>query len=938
MKLLRIFIPILLVLIGSWSAPLFFHLFDTANYKLVIDLKVDKGDVVGIFINQNYFKFYDKKLLLNQRVKYTFEDLPDKIENLRIDPTGDKNASIDLYNISIYKNNKIIENLGPTALSTWGSFHSTTPASIVDDHVNIVSTTNDPIIIGKFNYTIPFSDKIGLMIGATPASFSITFSWVLLFCIVLVGIFRRQQLEWGYFITGLTFLVFLKLEKWLAFWGLKNITAPLNFSQSVGISSYSGVPKSIEIKTFILMLIFAVFSGIFLYYFLNFLSKSLNFLSLKNLKKDFIPRDNFSSIFFFSIIFLMLIINFPPLKQAYDGLTNVDHARDWDSMAVLNWQYVANLGLIPFRDYWFPYGGYWNQISPFPWDMFRFHIYKTIVFGVLAFCIYALCNFRKLWTLLILSILLLLVETGYLRGFYRYAMCIDIALLYLVIISQDNLKRKWWIFYGIFVGWIFAYEPTQVAYSAVPVFVVFLRRNIQSSKNLWQNFLLHLPALILFLVIVCAFVAKLLIFKQWNGFLDFYQNMGALSVADATPGGLVFWNNSIFQEENLVLVATLGLILLSSYFYYSDFKRKEYKIENDLIMTMALLATMVFFKHLVRPFMAKQFIVIHILALLFFLVRYSASWNKTQKMLSFLSLGCFLGWGIQTGITKSIINGYLVAPKDLIKNIEVLNLDSAVLKKQQDLFFNPESFINSSPDIRDVYSFFDTLEVDHSIPEIFVLGDDSLFYIILKKIPPPFVSVYDGSPLYAQENTINWLNSKNPPYVIWNSTVNVFDNVPNPVRVPLLYEYVAKNYLPVKKFGKYFVLKKRLNNENIDLAFWNEALGSELSLGYVPAESNIKDLAACENETKDCYQVLELIPLPEKLGQPLKVIFKVGDQSLSVQFLTRISTKNYYITLNRLWFWSLANEAGLKIDYQAGSESFLSSRMSEHRMESNLLY
>ncbi len=925
-------------MIGSFSAPTFFHFFDSANYKLVIDLKVDKGDAVGIFINQNYFKYYSKKLVLNQRTKYSFEDLPDKISDLRIDPTGDNDASIDLYNISIYKNNQVIESLGPSDLLKWGAFFASTPAKVVDDHVNVVSTTNDPIIMGKFHYTIPFSDKIGLMIGATPASFSLTFSWVLLFCLMLVGIFKRQLLEWGFFISALFFLAFLKLETYLVPWCLEKITAPLRISQSVGIASYSGVPKPIEIKTFLSMLLLAIIFGVLLYYLLSLLSKIAKFLSFKDLKNNLVNENKFSNLFFFSIFITISIFNFPAIKKAFDLLPNIDHAHDWDSMAVFNWQYVANLGLLPFRDYWFPYGGYWNQISPFPWDMFRFHIYKTIVFGVFSLCIYALCNFRKLWTLLILSIVLILVETGYLKGFYRYVMCIDITLLYLVIINQNILKQKWLILYGVFVGWILSYEPTQAIYGAVPVLLVFFRRNFQDPKKLWQNFLLHLPAIISFSAIVFIFIAKMLIFKQWSGFLDFYQNMGAISVADSTPGGLLFWKNSVFQEENLVLIATLWLVLLGTYFYYSDYKQKEYKIENDLIMSMGVLASMIFLKHLVRPFMANQFIIIHILALLLYLVRYSTSWSKTQKSLGFLSLGCFLGWGFQTGLTKDIVGRYVVTPKNLIENIEVLALDEVILKKQQDLFFSPENFINSSPDVRDIYNFFNALEVNHSTPEIFVLGDDSLFYIILKKIPPPFVSVYDGSALYAQQTILNWLTAKNPEYVIWNSSNNTFDNVPNPVRVPLLYEYVAKNYLPFKKFGKYFVLKKRSDKESIDLAFWKENLGQELSLGYVPAESNIKDLEPCKKDAVECYQVLELTPLPEKLGQPLKVSFIVGNETFAVQFLTRKSTKNYYITLNRLWFWSLANASGQKIDYLAGSESFLGSNISKHSMKTHLLY
>jgi hypothetical protein len=919
-----------LVACGFLLVPVFFLLPFQTHYKLVIDMKVDKGYQLVLYFNNNYGRYFSQTLKLNERAIYSFDNLNEKIEQIRVDPTNVQDASIDIYKLQIFRNDSVILDLTPADMMKWAPFLFVSAPQVVDDHLHMLSTTNTPMAIASLNYNMPMFDKWLLTIGSNAVDLSVTLCLFLVVVLILMG--YRSQLEWLYFFPLIFLPLFLKIERLISIQLLDLLQDPLKTGQSIGIASYIGQAKSVESKTFICMIVVAGVSGAVLFFLRNKLEKY--FRDWWRPKEKTMPaRDSYSPWFLAGALLLLVVCGLQPIKEIFDRLPLQNHAPDWDSQAVLLWQYVYNAGLIPLRDYWFPYGGAWNQISPFPMDLLRLHIHDIIVFGMCIFSVYRLTGYKKLWTLILLAGLLCFAEVNLMKGLFRYLICVDIVLLYLVF--AENLQKLLSLVFGIFCGWALTYEPTQLFYASVPILFVFAKKAILEKRNFKHFFGSHVPAIICLLVITVGFILKLYLQEQWPGFLSFYKHIGTMSVSSASPDNLPAWAYVSLQPENIVMVATLFFILWGVYLQLLAGKNCDLSKASDFISVFGLLAFMIFLKHLVRPHMALQFVHVHWIGLILFLSVYSATWSKMQKQMGLIIFGCCLGWGYHSHALTTVFEKYSHQASSFLASLQTVFLDAETLKKQQNAFFAVDLFTKNSVEVKQVFDAVTSENLSARKDDLYVLGDDAFFYILFQKHPPPFVSVYDGGPLYAQQTNLNWLKSHNPSLVIWNSSVASFDGVPNLVRVPLLYEYVMQNFKLHEKIGKYVLLTPLPPGEKPDFVFWLQNLGKTLELGFVPIESNLKNFPPC---TEDCYELLQINAKPEALGSPIAVTFSLGDSAVEVKFNTRKNVTQYYLTLDRLWFWSLAKVLGGEVTYKTEPAQVASVEILKRERAQLLLY
>ncbi len=84
----------------------------------------------------------------------------------------------------------------------------------------------------------------------------------------------------------------------------------------------------------------------------------------------------------------------------------------------------------------------------------------------------------------------------------------------------------------------------------------------------------------------------------------------------------------------------------------------------------------------------------------------------------------------------------------------------------------------------------------------------SIFYILFNQIPPYYPSIYEATPVYAQDKQIKYIKENKVNFVILNTkSTAIQDGVPDKVRARKLYGFIKKNYTPFKKIEYFQILK-----------------------------------------------------------------------------------------------------------------------------------
>jgi hypothetical protein len=124
---------------------------------------------------------------------------------------------------------------------------------------------------------------------------------------------------------------------------------------------------------------------------------------------------------------------------------------------------------------------------------------------------------------------------------------------------------------------------------------------------------------------------------------------------------------------------------------------------------------------------------------------------------------------------------------------------------------------------------------------IFSFPYDPIYYLLYKQIPPPYTTIYEGSPLYAQKISTQFLDDNIELNIIYNiSPSDLVDQVPEYVRAPYLTKYILLNYQPVKLIDRFVIMEKDSGGLVFDEKNLSGAYGElydhllNLSFGSIP--------------------------------------------------------------------------------------------------------
>ena len=221
--------------------------------------------------------------------------------------------------------------------------------------------------------------------------------------------------------------------------------------------------------------------------------------------------------------------------------------------------------------------------------------------------------------------------------------------------------------------------------------------------------------------------------------------------------------------------------------------------------------------------------------------------------------------------------------------------------------------------------------------KVFVLGDSPFLYIVLNRKTPFYIDFYDESILGRQENTVEWLKRNVPQYVLWDPGFNLFDSVPNLVRVPLLYSYVARNYVPLTNVRGLSVLRRLHSGELPDVDFWRQQLGNVLDMAYVPSLSEFVFASpSAQDDGSSPLTAVITIASPVQ-GRKRQFMLDIGGKPFEIDFTERANIGSYYIRLDRIAVVQAAEAAGLKIQSPA-AEGDMSIRLRHLRPAEDSLF
>jgi len=579
----------------------------------------------------------------------------------------------------------------------------------------------------------------------------------------------------------------------------------------------------------------------------------------------------------------------------------------WDNGNVLLWQYLFQTGSLPYRDFWYPYGGLILVSVPFPWGFIFNAAYSALVLILSLLSFYLITNRHLGRGLAIFAIWFGLAHQN-MFPVIRYTIMVPFLVSYVCAASE---KKRLGLAHVVF--WISAAasilgDMVTAVYGGLLMVLVFALDAIQN----WPAFKLDIAGRMKREIAVPAlFVALYLLVLALNGqipgFVRFYMALGGVAqyAGSAAPIDDYFqwkpFNNGFFIWGAVILLAW-GI-----FFYLTDFREKR-KVSLAILL-LGISNVMLIYKQLVHTNTAYFFGISTTVAGVLLVVLGRPERIKTgQYIAAFFFSGILFG-SFQSNDGAASLWSRFSRPVDLVNDFKSLISPPIAYADYASVQWDLKNFRQYSTLMQVLDGILPRMSVSNP-SDLFVLTEEPALYIMAKKRPPFYQNLYDGSLLQAQQNTVQWLEKNRPSVVVFNTrNLDVF-GVPGIVRAPLVYEQVILNYVPDVIVGDYAVLRPRKPEEAVDVKFWRQSLAS-IELRALPRLTSMPKFEECVG-TAPCVDFLEIrLKAPVTSTTPALVPIVVGENMFEIHFVMIPEQQRYVIYLDRLWFWGGLRHAGM---------------------------
>jgi hypothetical protein len=556
----------------------------------------------------------------------------------------------------------------------------------------------------------------------------------------------------------------------------------------------------------------------------------------------------------------------------------------WDTANFDTWNVLLHRGLAPMHDFFYPYGGQWLfELVPLG-PLLRWLAYSALL-GLAAWTLWRLSGRRALPVAACLLALVLIgtwqgaLTQAYVPGafepLWRYLPGLLIPLVYAAIgpARRPRLDREHLLFGAtcLLAGLL---EADLLVYGAAGAIMVLLGELVGGTLAWRWRELLRRVAIDL----AAPLAAALLLVGYWvlsgtfEGNFRFFGDLQAFSAASAINPYLYVLSGYTLKPTGATVAVAVPALLAAAGFAYGILARRLPREVGALLLAAAGVSFV---------FDRRRLAVVALAAIL-----------------AGAALSTLPGSGTEhayTSYAKSVIH-----TPGRVADVLALPFDEG----EQDRY-SPETLrvAEYSGDIgstagRAFRSFLGGAGAE--VPSFAALGNVQLMYAFFDQGPPYQVDPYAASPIAEQEAVVERLEETDPRYMVWVDDGVYLDNVPYPVRDPLIYGYMVERYVPVKIEGAVRILRLRQPGEPIATRFWQATLGTS-DLAFVPTLSSGVDAPSCGGGS-GChdYVILEG-PEPQEVAV-LGVRFAGRGGEFEVSLRSKPGQTRYAVRIDRLWF------------------------------------
>jgi hypothetical protein len=869
------------------------------------DMTVGRGNLVELFLNDLQLQPYRLPIVAGQRHVYRFENLPHKITLLRLDPTEAPNSQVVIYGLTVMSGNRVVRQFTPAEMKNWTMSSLTAPK---DEGAGIVmtSTTNDPILWTQPALRLPGAAVQAVFSWATTTDGPFVLAIALFLLVLLMRMSTR---------AGRMQAVLIAVASCLAFPAVLAVMrlhlSPPPVTSTVGFANYTGYAKANEtLASFLVLLICVVLGYLF-----------ARWTGGRDEVETAGPASGRLAIWItHAAVFALLFIFFlPSLPAALNSLRGVVY-RDitWDGANTLLWNAMINKGLRPYRDFWYPYGGFYIQLLRFPTGQMMSVLHCTVLLGALYIGLLRVTGRRLVEALVMYGLIMTPLLLGMTGGWHRYLLPIVTVLFYAAICDLPRLEWKAHGPFAVVVGYACFCEPPQMVCAGAAICAHIVLSSLRSWKAKTPG-----PSLTARLigagVPMLAGIGAALLFYGVNGMLpglwDFEKSVGDMGDYGALPSEMPRWVLPALQPDSVFLL----LFLLAGYAAYRWIRMKDRPDPLGAALLMICVSGFVAMqKQIIRPHVMSQVRIYPYVAVLIFGLIVWRERRPATRIAMAVFPGLLCGIALYRQLPGWVFNEVVAAgPAKVSGALQVVFRERQETARVNDTLYSRPHFAS----LDDQTAVVDNLTGACGLQpgeNVYVLGDDSYFYIFLNQAPPYGSNDYNDTPIYEQQKILDWLHRKDPRFVIWGTdpAVQSFDFVPHVVRLPLIYKYVVDHYRFLRAVGSYHILVKRAESELPDVAYWRRMLGARLDLGHIPGRARLSEYAACAGELAGCDTVMMVrYPRPRRVprGKLEVTVESSGNDAFRIELDVAPGEREYVINLNRVWFWGLVAGAGPRV-------------------------
>lgn len=881
---------------------------DNDRGTVLVDMVVNASESSNMWVNDQTQRPMNVKLLPDVRKVYEFSGVTEDIRYIRLDPVpGINGATIRIYNVEIQSPAGGKQRLGPSELAKWQVFNGNRVA-LTDNYIeyisaqNIILTTDARYHMAMF-YPAFIHNVANVVFDLS--RFNIILGLYFL-CLVVASLWSRSWAHVG--IVSAVLLGLISLSKNVATANFGSISV----TKAVGLAAFSGhslTPNSMFIALSILLSGIAASAAYFL------TRRRFSLIQMNPVTSQ--PKSYWWQ---FGIVFVLVAaVIFPDVlvgATRHAILWGGMYVPQWDSDNAVTWAYMIKNGYLPFRDFWYPYalGFVFDFISP--WGKFFQYFVLLGLLGTLFYLVSIVSRSAYLiGAILIFAILLgglpsqnVIISPQPERHLFPFVIC----LAYIAASGSSGGRQKisiWPFWLATCVGLIF--EPSQVAYAALGVALVLVFDLFDTSPLQWRILVKRLiqdfavPAGFL-----CVIVSVLAMTGVIQNISDFYLEMGSVANYMAVPTSLDL-NFGNIAGRSFFLVAMPFIILA-----LGIFERTLFGTPNDplpkAIMAAGAIGVMQLQKHGVRPIDWALFY-----SSTTGIVLYSVLLSRRMGIKSTLFFGGMVGLTaaifINTGVVNQSWQRLVNVGQRVAIAAHVVTMDAKQLESYRADQFSPARLKPFS----DETALLDELKsrVGH-MPSFYSLPDAPILYVLAGAKPPYQINGFSMSPIFEQIKMVDYLRSKKIEYVIVEPSKMTFDGFSYFVRLPVLYNYVVSNYAPDFATQRFSVFRLRKPGEPIPLDAWIPILGDTVNLGHLPVYSMLP-VSPSLNCESDCDDMLKVSISKVEQEQLVTVPFNLNGKTLGISFIAVPGKAEYWIKLNRIWFW-VARADGVSVAQLGG--------------------